>query len=389
MKPFHHITENEIYINTNIKRGSLIQAHIADIHFGVINPKVQYDILKDQIINVLYNLPILDIIAIDGDLFDRKYMGDTDAISYATRFISDLVSIAKIKSSTLIIIAGTKSHDSGQLKLFYHYLTNSDVDVRIVETIQFEIIKGARILCIPELYRVSESIYEKYLFNSGYYDMCFMHGTIKGAVYGDNVGEGRLFQISDFCKCLGPIISGHIHTGGCFNSYFYYTSSPLRWKFGEEQPKGFLIILYDLDTRYHYTHLQEVKSFIYKTINLSDLVYHSPEDIINYINNIKEKEGIDYIRVQFDIELEKSKADIINNYYKDNNTVKIKIDKNTKNITRDTLTKSEAEIYDKFSYLFSNNISPYDKLSRFIIDKEPDAVYVTGQCILDILNDKF
>ncbi len=34
-----------------------------------------------------------------------------------------------------------------------------------------------------------------------------MHGTIKGAIYGDNVGNGRLFTIDDFCKCRAKIIN--------------------------------------------------------------------------------------------------------------------------------------------------------------------------------------
>ena len=37
--------------NFNQKRGSLIEVHIADIHFGVIDPKVQYTILLEQFIN--------------------------------------------------------------------------------------------------------------------------------------------------------------------------------------------------------------------------------------------------------------------------------------------------------------------------------------------------
>ena len=99
------------------------------------------------------------------------------------------------------------------------------------------------------------------MFNSGWYDMCFMHGTIEGAVYGNNTKEGRLFKINDFRYCLGPIISGHVHTGGCFNQCFYYTGSALRYRHGEENPKGFLLVLYNMDTRKYYVHLEEIVSF--------------------------------------------------------------------------------------------------------------------------------
>ena len=34
----------DLYLN---KRGTLIQAHLADLHFGALNPKTQFDILKE------------------------------------------------------------------------------------------------------------------------------------------------------------------------------------------------------------------------------------------------------------------------------------------------------------------------------------------------------
>ena len=67
------------------------------------------------------------------------------------------------------------------------------LDLRIVENIRFEYIKGMKILCIPELYGLDEDIYRQFLFFSGLYDMCFMHGTIKGAIYG-------FFNFCSYCR---------------------------------------------------------------------------------------------------------------------------------------------------------------------------------------------
>ena len=137
-----------------IKRGTLIEVHLADLHFGAFNPADQYRILMEQFYNKIYTMPRIDIISIDGDIFDHKVMCNSDAALYATKFIDSLVYLAKVKKATLIILGGTYSHDFDQLKLFYHYMDNDpilDVDVRVITNIQFEYIQGAKILMVPEL----------------------------------------------------------------------------------------------------------------------------------------------------------------------------------------------------------------------------------------------
>lgn len=371
-------------IQVNLNRGILKMIHTADLHFGCIDAKTEYNILKEQMLNKLEDLEF-DILSIDGDLYDRKYMTNTDPIQYASLFVGDLVSLCKRKNATLVVIAGTKEHDAGQLVIFYHYLNDPEIDIRILESIRFEYIKGAKVLCVPELYGVDEEVYQHYLHHSGFYDMCFMHGTIKGAVYGDNVGQSRLFTIEDFSHCNGPIISGHIHTGGCFNGYFYYTGSPIRWKYGEENEKGFLIVLYDLDNRLHYTYLQEIKSFRYDTINLDELITSDPKDIIAYVNRLHD-EGIDNIRIEFTKEIPTDNLNILKNYYRSHGNIKIKTD-NKKSINKGSLSSADSEIFDEYSFLFDNAMSPYDKMAKYIMKNESDDIYITGDEIKRILEE--
>lgn len=371
-------------LSRKTKRGVSLQAHIADIHFGVMDPKTEYDILCEQFVNVIQQLR-LDVISIDGDIFYRLMTGNSDAILYANLLVKQLVDKCIRDNTTLVIIAGTKQHDAGQLKIFYPYMNDSNLDIRIVENIRFEYIKGLRILCIPELYGVPEDVYQSYLFGSGLYDMCFMHGTIHGAVYGDNVGQGRLFRIEDFCNCMGPIISGHVHTGGCFDKYFYYTGSPIRWSFGEEGEKGFLLVLYDMDSKYHYTYLQPIKSFRYDTIDIDDIIMSDPKDIIEYINGLK-NQGINYIRLKCT-----SMADTDNNikvikdYYKTDQTIKFKIEK-MKGFEKQKLTEETEALYDKYSYIFDKSMSPYEILARYISDNSTDII-VSAKQIEDLVKD--
>lgn len=397
MKPFRFINDEDITSYDVLmqkypyKRGTSFQCHISDIHFGVMDAQLEYNILKEQYIDRIKDLP-LDIISIDGDLFNKLDMSNTDSCLYASLLVADIVSICKNNRrmgipTVFIILAGTKNHDAGQLRLFYHYLNDPDLDIRIVEQIQFEYVNGMKILCIPELYGIDENIYQQFLYGMGPYDMCFMHGTVQGAVYGDNAGESRLFRPEDFGLCMGPVIAGHVHPGGCFNSFMYYNGSPIRWSFGEEGPKGFQIVLYDMDTRKYYIYLEQIASFRYDTITIDELLCADPKKVIEYIDNLKAKENIDYIRLKCKLtpDLEPNMK-IIQEYYRTNKTIKFKIDKVMTDEEK-SIAEKNTDLYNKYSYVFDKSMSAYDILARYIMDNE-DGVFISGEDIKKLVLDE-
>ena len=373
------------YDLNNYNRGLFNSVHIADLHFGAFNPKTQYQILKEQFLNKISIIPKLDAIVIDGDTFDHKTMSNSDASMYASIFINDLVDLARNKQSTLVILHGTYSHDYDQLKLFYHYLEDKTVDVRIITNIKFEIIKGCRILCIPELYGVDESIYNHFFHECGWYDEAFVHGTFKGAVYGDNVGAGRLLTPEDFNYCKGVAIAGHVHKSGCFNSFFYCCGCPYRWKFGEEEDKGFLLVSHDLDTQLHYVQFEKIESFRYDTIYLDQLVSEDPKKIIDYINNLRMTQGIDFIKVRVRVPVTGYNKTIINNYYRNNNTTFVEFLDN-KEIEEQKVNKIIQE-NEKYSYLSDNSISDFEKFVRFVNESE-GYEFISVQKLNELLSEE-
>ena len=393
MKPFQ-ISPNgsvgyyDLSYHTN--RGITLQAHISDLHFGVIDPKVQFDILMDQFIKRIEGLP-LDCISVDGDFFDRLVMSNTDAALYANLFFKELYNLCKRNrqngvNTVLLILLGTKNHDADQLRLFYPYLKDTEVDLRIVEHIQFEWINGCRVLCIPELYGIPEEQYEQALFKSGQYDMVFMHGTIKGAVYDNHLGEAKIFDDVDFCNCLGPVIAGHVHTHQSLLGYCYYNGSPLRWCFGEEETKGFQLVLYDMDSRYSYVHLEPITSFIYETLSIDDIICRDPSKVIDYINNLKQERGIDYIRLKCKVNNDiENNLNIIKKYYQTDKTVKFLLEKDKGPDTK-TFDEETRELYDHYRYLFDKSMSPYQIFAKFVNDSEGDII-VTADEIIDALRD--
>ena len=391
MKPFIIGDDNYQYNITEIpKRGISLQAHISDIHFGVIDPKTEYDILKEQFVEKIKGLP-LDCISIDGDFFDRLFASNTDATLYANLFFRDLYTICVENRSNgintvLFLLTGTRNHDSDQLRLVYPYLNDPNIDLRIVEKIQFEWINGCRVLCIPELYNVSTEEYDKYLYESGPYDMIFMHGSVEGAVYDNKMQESRMFTTDDFGFCLGPVIAGHIHTGPNLNSYIFYNGSPIRWTFGEEETKGFQIVLYDMDSKYYYVHKEPVFSFRYDTISIDDILMSDPKDIVDYINKLREEKSIDHIRLKCISTIDtQDTINILKEYYRLDKTVKWKISKE-EDLVKEEMDRKTQDLYNKYSYFFNKSMSPYEILARFINDSQSDII-VTADQIVEAIRD--
>ena len=381
-KPFQIQSSEYKRIDFTKKRGISFQVHISDIHFGIIDPKTEYDILQDQFINKIRGMP-LDCISIDGDFFDRLFPSNTDAILYANLFFSELVKICKENrynniNTVLVVIAGTKNHDADQMKLFYPYLDDKELDLRIVEKIQFEWINGCRVLCIPELYNVSKESYIEVLWKSGSYDMVFMHGSIEGGIYDNKMGQAKVFQPNDFGFCLGPVIAGHVHTGPSLHGFCYYNGSPIRWNFGEEEPKGFQIVLYDMDSRYYYIHKEIITSFKYDTLSIDDILLSDPQSIIKYINEKRENEGIDHIRLKCTSTVDNQDTiNILKEYYRLDKGVKFQINKKSSSVINDT----QSSLYNQYDYLFNRSMSPYDILAKFINESQSDIMVTSDQII--------
>ena len=105
------------YYESVKQRQYVVEVHIADIHFGSIDPLKQFNILNEQFLSKIATIDF-DILSIDGDIFDKKFMANSMSVMYAMEFVRICTELCKAKQATMIIISGTESHDAGQLKLF-------------------------------------------------------------------------------------------------------------------------------------------------------------------------------------------------------------------------------------------------------------------------------
>lgn len=365
---------NDIIINEKV----YVEAHISDIHMGAMEAKLQYEILEEQFISKLLQLETLDIISINGDLFHHRYMANSDAVMYAIRFVNRLVELfCRRLGTTLIIIDGTLDHDDNQNKMFYHFMEDKTIDVRVIENVQIEYIKGKKVLCIPELYGKGKEYYEEFLYTQSY-DSVYMHGTLQGTIFGkieENLDSNRepVFSINNFINCKGPIISGHNHVPGCHNGHFYYCGSPYRWRFGEEEEKGYIILLHNTASRQYYIHYEWIKSFRYDTVNLDHMLSDDPKNIIQYVENLQAN-GIDNIRLEFTID-DKDTLDLLKDYYRNTRTVKLHID-SANRIPKEVAEKSER--CKEYDFIFDKTLNEYEIVANYI-NKNKGHLYITAE----------
>lgn len=342
-----------------------IQVHIADIHFGAIDPDQQYMILYEQFLKPIENLPF-DILAIDGDLFDRKFVASSRAVEMAIKFVNKCAMLCEEKQATLILISGTESHEAGQLSLFRDLGNSVFIDCVVVERAMFVYSHGLKILCIPEEYGKGYDYYAPLL--NQVYDCVFMHGTIAGGVYGCNAEDLNarrpVFDIQSFAGCKGPIISGHVHEAMCLKDYMYYVSNPIRYKFGEEKPKGYGILV--MSDKGHYYQFMPITSFDYNTVTVQSANPDNIDGTIQYIESLKAATN-GKLRVKLE-GLSDMASKAVNQYFQQQSSdIKIEMQRQEKdsqpaiNTTDDILQK-----YSGMDYLMDPNLSSFNKLGRYI-----------------------
>ena len=110
------------------------------------------------------------------------------------------------------------------------------------------------------------------------------------------------------------------------------------------------------------------------------------QEIIKYINDLREKEGIDYIRLKcLSNQDNKNTLDILKEYYRLDKTVKFKFEKE-KSMDIKSIDEQSKSLYDQYSYFFNRSMSPYDILARYINESQSEVI-VTADQIIDALKD--
>jgi hypothetical protein len=272
---------------------------IADIHIGCrgLTPEEYKYQLKHGVINKLKEMPFIDGVVILGDTLHEKLPLNSEYANIFFWFIAQLIKVCKDKNAFVRVIKGTKSHDVEQLDNISFY--EEELDFKIFNTLTVEEIDGHMYGFIPEEYVSDMSHYDPILkAEDNYFDMLFGHGLIESCKLMHQDSENHntkapLFYVSELSRvCVGPISFGHIHTPMVVKNKFYYVGSVLRLCHGEEEDKGYNIIVYlKKEGLYRVESIINEYTLNFNTMKLSSdfIEKHTVDDVIYHVNEFMAK----------------------------------------------------------------------------------------------------
>ena len=351
---------------------------LSDVHFGALDSKQLMTELGSEFIDKIEEMPIIDMIIIDGDLYNSKLSLNSSHSKAAFIFLAKLCEIAKKKNVVIRIIKGTSSHDNDQLDNLEVF---KDIcDFKVVNTFSDENFRGIDIVYIPEEYIDDEGYYDK-LYN-GSYDLGFGHGMVKEAAFVAHKQESAITMkkapVFDTNKLLGAIkgvcMFGHIHTPMRIKKRFYYCGSFSRWCFGEEEDKGFNIIYYTPEYP-EKTKVEFVKNNlarIYDTVTI-DVVDASVENTLNTIKNAIDMTSFYKKRIIVNIAKtvtdRRLMSDLINETFGKYSMITIVINSLEKEEIRRQSDEKVERLLSEYGFIFDKSIPKDEKIQRYINKK--------------------
>ena len=358
---------------------SLVVVTIGDIHFGAMDSKILLKELREEFLNRLKEMPIIDLIVITGDLYDHKLSLNSTHTKSCFSFIRELCDIVIMKNAAVRVIKGTLSHDNDQLDNLNMFADMCDF--KIINSLVGEFFRGSNILYMPEEYLDDDSLYYDEWADTTW-DLIFGHGMIKDAAFIAHKQESAITmkkaiilkteKLLDACK--GVIMFGHIHTAGKYRKRFYYGGSFSRWCFGEEEDKGFNIIYYNSEypERVKVEFMVNKQARIFDTVTL-DIRSSDVEQVCSTIKNAIDVSVYDKKRVivnlSEDIPNARLMSSMITEIFGKYENIKLVINSLAKEQIRRNNDEKVERLFEEFGFIFDKALSKEEKIYRYINKK--------------------
>lgn len=352
---------------------------ISDIHFGAQDSNGLMLELGSEFIDKIEKMPIIDMIVIDGDLYEKKLSLNSSHSKAAFIFLTKVAQIARVKQNAAFrIVKGTSSHDNDQLDNLEVF---KDIcDFKVINVLEYENFRGIDIAYIPEEY-IEDSSYYDSLYN-GSYDLVFGHGMVKEATFVAHKQESAVTMkkapVFDTNKLLGAVkgvcMFGHVHTPMIIKKRFYYSGSFSRWCFGEEEDKGFNVIYYTPEypekTKVEFVKNELAK--IYDTVTI-DIIDASVENALKTIKNAIDMTSFYKKRVIVNIaktvQDRRLMTDLINETFGKYSMVNIVINSLEKEEIRRQSDEKVERLLSEYGFIFDKSIPKDEKIQRYINKK--------------------
>lgn len=365
---------------------------ISDIHFGASDPELLKNELTNLFLYYLYNMKTISFIIITGDYFDHKIYLNEKTSDYAVAFMDKLVEISKKHKCPIRIIYGTESHEVNQYNIFSMYEMDTTIDFKVIHTVEEEeLLKDLKVLYIPEEFIFSKKDYYKnYLDNNKKYNYIFGHGIINEimviashSMQKEKTNDRKkvpVFTARELLEsCKGQVYFGHYHINSNIKNKIFYTGSFSRWIFGEEEPKGFYHITYDIEKeKYTQKFIENYLSpkYITYTYGYNSSILESEEILLKELS-IRDKqnslEDNEHIRFIFNIPETHPNPEfiinILNERYRYSNNVKVQVTNGYIEKKKINNKRQINDILNEYSLIFDKSIKIEDKLFYYIKKK--------------------
>jgi len=344
--------------------------HISDIHFGKKNDKrLSKELLEEFLLplNEMHKENKIDIVFLQGDLFDRVIKMDEVSATYVFKFIEKLTEFCFNNKIQLRIIKGTKGHDFNQLSSLSHFEKIFSSTLKIIKTVTTESIlteyskELIDVLYLPEEYPVNpKEYYKPYFEEENKYDIVIGHGMIDIVRFGSKDQENELlmyapvFDSKELIKISkGGVFFGHIHDYQEYKEKIYYTGSFSRFSFENQKEKGFLYNEYDKSTsKFNVYIIENEQAPKYKIIDFADYDGLSIDEKIKILNEAKDENDFIKIRALKDDD----NISVLKEVVSIDSSIKMEI----KNIVE------EVKIDEKYRFILNREL-PLDKtIQKFI-----------------------
>lgn len=285
-------------------------AHIGDVHLGHRHVPARFIVanLEKYLLNPTV-FEKIDLVLIQGDLFDRLLSLDNADMSAINRFYYVLFFLAHKYGVIIRCMEGTPFHDRKQnnnLLDVYQTLSQENkisVDFKYVNDISFELIRpiNLSVLYIPDEIRpnAAQTLIDakKCLQSAGVEkaDIVSIHGFFKHQLPEIAHTHRVLDQKEWQALCCGYISINHIHTHSVYENIIAPGSFD-RLKHLEPEDKGYVIVTFDPDSKaYEYEFIKNDNAKQFVTIKITNADYSKALDKID--NTACKLRPSSYIRI--------------------------------------------------------------------------------------------
>ena len=365
---------------------------LADIHWGTFDSEKTYQNLQLVLDFIRECKNEIDFVVICGDYFDYRLQLNSRTALLAVQWMDEFTKTCKVSGVKKIrIVKGTREHDNDQLEVFRPMEDNSGYFKIFNTTTREDLFDDLSVVYCPDENINLEDYDQEYWYKfMPPADIGFFHGnwdnvlpTIEFNRIQTQHLPNMIYQYDKFSHMIkGPMISGHWHIPTTVDS-LYYIGSFDRWKFDEEEPKGFIYGSYNTQTSQYYIHrVENINAPKYISI------YAASEDTRLPIHFAKLKEQVkDIVKEDPDMKLrvvylmnnqdEEARENFLNFQKHFSNSRQIKV--TLKDLYKKEQKKKEKirddMISDKFNYIYSSDVTKIPSIiHQFIIDKNNQDV---------------